>query len=77
MNASLDSAYRMVGPVVLGLVLGYYLDQFLSTSPWWMLGLTFLGIATGFWSIIKQVYYPELTEEGHQDEDTKPRKPES
>lgn len=72
MSASLDSAYRMVGPVVLGLGLGVYLDQLLSSSPWLMLGLTFFGIVTGFWSIIKQVYYPELEKKSE-----KPQKPES
>lgn len=73
MSASLDSAYRMVGPVVLGLGLGYYLDQFFSTEPWWMLGLTLLGIFTGFWSIIKQVYYPELSDDTKKEPSEKPK----
>lgn len=63
MGLGMDTAYKMVGPVIFGMVLGYYLDQALGTRPWWMLGLIFLGIATGFWSIIKQVYYPEAYEE--------------
>lgn len=75
MSASLDSAYRMVGPVILGLAIGTYLDRLLSSSPWWMLGLTLLGIVTGFWSIIKQVYYPELSTE--EKKFKKPQKPES
>lgn len=63
MGFGMDTAYKMVGPVIFGMVAGYYLDQMLNTKPWWMLGLIFLGIATGFWSIIKEVYYPELYEE--------------
>ncbi len=57
----MDTAYRMAAPVVLGIFMGYYLDQRLGTKPWWMLGLLFLGLITGFWTIIKQVYYPELS----------------
>lgn len=63
MGFGMDTAYKMVGPVIFGMVIGYYLDQVFNTKPWWMLGLIFLGIATGFWSIIKAVYYPEIYEE--------------
>lgn len=63
MGFGMDTAYKMVGPVIFGMVFGYYLDQTFNTKPWWMLGLIFLGIATGFWSIIKEVYYPESYEE--------------
>lgn len=71
----LDIAYRMVAPVVLGLFVGYYLDQLLGTRPWWMLGLTFLGIATGFWTILKQVYYPDLAERSDSSNKLKAVKP--
>ena len=57
----MDTAYRMAAPMVLGVFVGYYLDQRLGTKPWWMLGLLFLGLFTGFWTIFKQVYYPELS----------------
>ena len=56
----MDTAYRMAAPVVLGVFIGYYLDQRLGTKPWLMLGLLFLGMLTGFWTIYKQVYYPDL-----------------
>lgn len=57
--ASLDTAYKMVGPVVLGLFIGYYIDQQFKTEPWWMLGMTFFGLITGFWSIIKPLYFSQ------------------
>lgn len=56
---ALDSVYKMAGPVVMGVFLGYYLDQFLPTRPWGMLGMTFLGIATGFWSVLRPLYFPD------------------
>lgn len=58
---ALDSVYKMAGPVVMGVFLGYYLDQFLPTRPWGMLGMTFLGIATGFWSVLRPLYFPDTS----------------
>ncbi|MBF2053201.1 MAG: AtpZ/AtpI family protein [Candidatus Sericytochromatia bacterium] len=58
---ALDSVYKMAGPVVMGVFLGYYLDQLLSSQPWGMLGMTFWGIATGFWSVLRPLYFPEKT----------------
>lgn len=55
--ASLDSAYKMVGPVLMGMVIGYFLDQQLHTRPWWFLGMTFFGLLTGFWSLLKPLYF--------------------
>lgn len=46
--------FSMVSPVVLGLFLGIALDRWLGTAPLFTLILLFLGLATGFWSIIKQ-----------------------
>lgn len=63
MGFGMDTAYKMVGPVIFGMILGFYLDKTFNTSPWWMLGMIFFGIATGFWSVIKQVYYPEAYED--------------
>lgn len=57
MGHGLDIAYRMVAPILLGLMLGLFIDKQLGTNPWWMLGMTFFGIATGFWSILKEVYF--------------------
>jgi F0F1-type ATP synthase assembly protein I len=63
-NHSLDLAFKMVSPMFFGLFMGLYLDKIFRTPPLFMLGLTLLGVATGFWSIIKQAYSinPEPTE---------------
>ena len=55
--ATMDTGYKMVGPVIMGLVIGYFIDQHFMTRPWWMLGLTFFGLLTGFWSILRPLYF--------------------
>lgn len=44
---------ELVGGVVGGAVIGWTLDHFLGTSPWFLLGLLFLGMVSGFWNIIR------------------------
>ena len=56
MKHGLDMAFSMVSPMIFGLFFGLYLDRVFQTKPWFMLGLTLLGVATGFWSLIKQAY---------------------
>lgn len=56
----LDTAYKMVGPLIFGLAMGYLIDDYFGTRPWGMLSLMLFGMITGFWSILKQVYYPDL-----------------
>lgn len=53
----MDKAFAMVTPVVFGVFVGRYLDQVFKTQPTIMITLTFLGLATGMWSIIKQAYF--------------------
>jgi ATP synthase protein I len=44
---------ELVGGLVGGAVIGWTLDYFLGTSPWFLLGLLFLGIASAFRNIIR------------------------
>ncbi|ODP36926.1 AtpZ/AtpI family protein [Sphingomonas turrisvirgatae] len=44
---------ELVGGLVGGAVIGWTLDHFLGTSPWFLLGLLFLGMVSGFWNIIR------------------------
>jgi F0F1-type ATP synthase assembly protein I len=60
--ASLDAAYKMVGPVIMGLMIGYFMDQHFKTSPWWLLGMTLFGLITGFWSLLRPLYLPSPPE---------------
>jgi ATP synthase protein I len=56
-----DADYRMgnrvlaelIGGMVGGAVIGYALDRLLGTSPWLLLVLLFLGIASAFRNIIR------------------------
>lgn len=34
---------------------GYWLDQWLETTPWFMLGMFFFGFGAGMWQIIKKL----------------------
>lgn len=51
---AMGDALSFVGPVVGGLIMGVWLDKQLHTSPLFLLVLTFLGIATSIWSLIKK-----------------------
>ncbi|MBN1142566.1 MAG: AtpZ/AtpI family protein [Deltaproteobacteria bacterium] len=41
----------MVASTVIGLAMGYYIDKWLDTSPWFTLILLVFGIASGFRNI--------------------------
>ncbi|HEY9842529.1 MAG TPA: AtpZ/AtpI family protein [Candidatus Obscuribacterales bacterium] len=55
---SIDAAYKMVGPVVMGLMIGFFLDNFFHTQPWGLLGMTLFGMITGFYSLLKPLFFP-------------------
>lgn len=44
---------ELIGGMVGGAVIGWTLDYLLGTSPWFLLGLLFLGIAAAFRNIIR------------------------
>lgn len=44
---------ELIGGMVGGALVGWVLDRFLDTSPWFLLGLLFLGIAAAFRNIIR------------------------
>ena len=44
---------ELIGGMVGGALIGYVLDRLLDTSPWFLLGLLFLGIAAAFRNIIR------------------------
>lgn len=65
----IDSGYKMVGPVVMGMMIGYFIDQQFHTSPWFMLGMIFFGLITGFWSVLKPLYLPQKPVEPNSDQE--------
>ncbi|WP_294300510.1 AtpZ/AtpI family protein [uncultured Sphingomonas sp.] len=44
---------ELIGGMVGGAVIGWTLDYLFNTSPWFLLGLLFLGIAAAFRNIIR------------------------
>ena len=44
---------ELIGGMVGGALIGWMLDRFLGTSPWLLLTLLFLGIASAFRNIIR------------------------
>jgi len=41
--------------IVIGLLIGYYLDKWLGTNPWLLLVFTLLGVASGLFSLIRGI----------------------
>jgi ATP synthase protein I len=41
--------------IVVGLLIGYYLDKWLGTGPWLLLVFTLLGVASGLISLIRSI----------------------
>ena len=49
------AAYTLVGGVILLGGIGYAIDQWRGTSPWFAVAGLFLGIIVGFYELIKTV----------------------
>ena len=50
------ASYTLVGAVLLLGGIGYLLDQWLMTSPWFLLGGLLFGMVVGFYEIAKAVW---------------------
>jgi len=46
---------HLVSGVVVGVLLGYFLDKYFDTSPWLTIIFFFLGIGAGFRNMYKDV----------------------
>jgi hypothetical protein len=53
-NSSLGAAYILIAAVLIGLGLGYLIDQHYGTLPWWTLGMSLLWLAVGFYHLLKE-----------------------
>src|SRR5678809_1706897 len=49
--------------VVIGLLVGYYMDRWLGTEPWLMLGWLVLGLVAGFRGVLRAVSRAERAAE--------------
>ncbi len=50
-----SAVWKLVGGAVFGVVGGYFLDAWLGTSPWFMLGLSLAGISVGFYGFLREM----------------------
>jgi F0F1-type ATP synthase assembly protein I len=50
------AAYTLVGGIILLGGIGYAVDQWQDTAPWFLITGLFLGIIVGFYELVKTVY---------------------
>ena len=50
------ASYSLIGAIILLGGIGYALDQWRGTSPWFLLGGLLLGLIVGFYEIAKTVW---------------------
>ena len=53
------ASYTLIGGILLLGGLGYVADNTWGTSPWWLLIGLSVGIATGFYAIVKSTVRPK------------------
>jgi F0F1-type ATP synthase assembly protein I len=51
------ASYTLIGAIMLLGGIGYAVDRWLSTSPWFVLGGLVLGIIVGFYELAKAVWH--------------------
>ncbi len=55
-GAVAGASYTLVGGIILLGGIGYAIDKWRGTSPWFLVAGLFLGIIVGFYELIKTVY---------------------
>jgi F0F1-type ATP synthase assembly protein I len=50
------ASYTLIGAIILLGFIGYGLDQWRGTSPWFLLGGLLLGIIVGFYDLARVVW---------------------
>lgn len=48
--------YTLIGAILLLGGIGYAVDQWRGTTPWWMLGGLLLGLIVGFYGLAKALW---------------------
>lgn len=51
----ISAVWKLVGGAVVGVLGGYFLDQWLGTAPWVMVGLSLVGIGVGFYGFLHEM----------------------
>lgn len=50
------ASYTLIGAIILLGGIGYAVDRWLGTAPWFLLGGLLLGIVVGMWELAKTVF---------------------
>jgi F0F1-type ATP synthase assembly protein I len=51
------ASYTLIGAIILLGGIGYAVDQWLATSPWFLMGGLALGLIVGFYELAKTVWH--------------------
>jgi ATP synthase protein I len=50
------ASYSLIGAIIVLGAIGFAIDKWLGTSPWFLLGGLFLGLIVGFFELAKTVW---------------------
>lgn len=51
----ISATWKLVGGAVVGVLFGYFLDKWLGTTPWLLVGLSLVGISAGFYGFLHEM----------------------
>lgn len=51
----ISAVWQLIGGAMFGVLAGYWLDNWLGTTPWILVGLTSVGIVVGFYAFIRSM----------------------
>jgi F0F1-type ATP synthase assembly protein I len=57
-GAAASVSYTLIGAIVLLGGIGYAIDEWQSTSPWFLLGGLVLGLIVGFYELARTIWRP-------------------
>lgn len=64
----LGVAFELPGTIIGGLAVGYFLDQYLGTSPWLLIALTAVAFAGAFARLVRWVKFFTRERDGRRSE---------
>jgi F0F1-type ATP synthase assembly protein I len=53
-----SASYSLIGAILVLGGIGYAVDRWRGTSPWFLLGGLALGLVVGFWGLAKTLWRP-------------------
>ena len=64
----LGVAFELPGTIIGGLVVGYFLDDYLRTSPWFLVVITAVAFAGAFVRLVRWVKFFSRERDGNRSE---------